>query len=242
MATLANLLICKVTLPNVSGLPADSVTNTFHFLKPNSLSVSDGANEAADFLIDFYTAVPDANGISPTPSKKLGEFLSSVLSRTTSACTIEVYNGALAPPRVPVLTAAFTLPAALGTTALPNEVALCGSFRRTVPGIAPARTRGRVYIGPIGLSAVTTTPSGGFVRPDSTGNPNMVGTLCAALATMVTDSWTAFQAGTGPVFGVYSVTLNEFTRPEEVWVDNEFDTQRRRGGEATTRTSVSGLG
>lgn len=239
--TLANHLIAKVSLPHASGLPADVVTNTFHFSKPNAQSVSDAANEAADFLIDFYTAVPAAHGVSPTPTKKVGEWIGSGQSRTTNACLIEVYDGSVAPPRVPIVTAAFTLPAALGTAQLPNEVALCASYRNVVAGVPPAQTRGRIYLGPLYSGASVSTPSGGWVRPDNTSNPNPVGTFCAAMATLVDDSYAAFLAGTGPMFGVYSTVLNFVTHPNEVWVDNEFDVQRRRGGESTARTAVTGL-
>lgn len=240
--TLANHLICKVTIPHASGLPGDATTNTFHFRKPGALSVGDAAAAAAVLVEDFYTTVPDANGVSPTPSRAVSEWIGSGMSRTTDAVTIDVYDGSVAPPRVPVLTANFTLDAALGTAQLPNEVALVVSFRQLVTGVIPARSRGRLYIGPLYSGASVSTPASGWVRPDRTSDPNPVGTLAAAMATLIQDSYDGYIADIKPAFVVFSPTDNITRLPTECYVDNEFDTQRRRGGAATARTLVTGLG
>jgi hypothetical protein len=116
----------------------------------------------------------------------------------------------------------FTAPT--GTT-LPTEVALCLSFQGLKAAGAPqARRRGRVYIGP--LDEATNTDG----RPSTT--------VISAIVTAATTLSSAVTAlGAGYEWGIWSVTDQHFVPAIDGWVDNSWDTQRRRGVDPNSRTT-----
>lgn len=131
------------------------------------------------------------------------------------------YNMSDAEPRQPreVKVASHT---AAGTISGPREVALCLSYfaDRNVP-----RRRGRMYLGP-------WTPSQMQERP-----PTDVITMLATLAAGISG-----LGGVNVQWVQYSPTSGEFHTVTNWFVDNEWDTQRRRGLRAVSRQSgtVSG--
>jgi len=112
------------------------------------------------------------------------------------------------------------------TGCLPPEVSLCMSFQApAVSGTPQARRRGRVY-----LPFFKSSLNGNDGRPSST----IISTLVAAGTALLAASGDGI---TGPEWSVYSPTDNAAVAVTEGWVDNEWDTQRRRGRPYTSRTT-----
>lgn len=202
----------EAVLPYVSNLPRDVASNTIYV---DAASDTDAAQAAARFAT-FY-AVP-----LPGDTASLGYFLGHVLSRTTNACSVRAYNMADPSPRQIVATQEFTLESAGTTGSLPYEVALCHSFHGAAP--YTARRRGRNYIGPWNLGAAE-----GSEPPRPTAD--VIGML-TLLAERLRDT---LQADGSPWL-VRSETAGTYTPVTGGWVDNEWDTQRRRQGRPTSRT------
>lgn len=196
-----------------SGLPEDRIVNVFHFQAAEAYSSASFA--ARDQVRDFYT------GANTTFS--VGAYLSCYLSR---AAKIVTYDLAEPPPRVPT-ELAFTLPDATSLNGLPEEVAVCLSMRGAIPPAAGPRRRGRVYIGPLNQSAYDTAATIRPARP------------IASFITDLTVAATRLQAaGIGGVLWCIRSErpVENFVPVSGGWVDNAFDTQRRRGPDATERT------
>lgn len=136
----------------------------------------------------------------------------------------KIYDRGDPAPIYPASEGTFNFPTAPTGGPLPTEVALCMSFQALITsGIPQARRRGRVYFGPLKASDLA---AGG--RPSAT--------LVSALDTFGTDLLAASNAAATWTWGVYSETASTFAPIANGWVDDEFDTQRRRGRVLTTRT------
>ena len=130
------------------------------------------------------------------------------------------------PPNYPQATTGFNFLSSLPTTLLPSEVALCLSFQAPrIPGQIQNRRQGRVYIGPLN----TGVASAG--RPSSTARS----TLAAAAGVLGVD----IQTDTDGFWAVWSAMNGTTAEVEEGWVDDAFDTQRRRGLQRTTKTTFA---
>lgn len=150
----------------------------------------------------------------------------TTLCRSTNGLELTSYNKADSTPRAPVLTNFYNL-APTGTTALPPEVSLCLSFQAAkASGLPQARRRGRIYL-----------PYMDEANNDSSGRPStaMVNGIVAAATTLLAAS----DAATGWGWAVYSTVTGTPAAITDGWVDNEWDTQRRRGRPATTRTTFT---
>lgn len=137
--------------------------------------------------------------------------------------TMKLYDLADPEPRAPVHTEGMgTL--TVGGAPLPTECALVLSFQGVrVSGVQQARRRGRIYFGPIQQSA-----NGSDGRPSSS---TISGLVVAAQALL-----DASDAAATWSWAVYSRTDSAMVTVSDGWVDNEWDTQRRRGRAATTRS------
>jgi hypothetical protein len=126
------------------------------------------------------------------------------------------------PPNYPVEEATFNFATAPTGETLPSEVALVSSFqdiRR--PGEVQARKRGRVYIGPLKTGTMTG------------GRPGVVS--IGTLKTITRNLVVALEAIDSTGLGIWSGANQDFVLALNGWVDNAFDTQRRRGIESTAR-------
>jgi len=208
--------IAQNVLQGPSGLPEDRYVNTFNF----SGAAEPGHVAAADLiknmLQDFYTLPPPDGG---------GNALQAYMPNfVADLAQVRVYRWQDAVPREAQIR---TYPFAGAAPApLPSEVALCASYyaTRNLP-----RQRGRIYLGPLttfGLLSLPGQPS----RPAL----DLVATLAAASKRLVVQSeanglsWTVRSA-------VGAVAT--FSKIDNGWVDNAWDTQRRRGEDATSRTT-----
>lgn len=216
----ANHVIAQVVMPRSTGLPADVITNTFHFSKTPADDLATVATELMAALTAFYN----------TGTNPVGTFIGPTVSRTAAAIQVKWYDGSLPEgARVPD-TRTFTLATASGTTSLPSEVAVCLSFRSTAsPAVARARKRGRIYLGPINSSGTAGSPTVDL-RPSP------------ALLTALRDAGKALANASvlaGHPWCVYSPTQDDLFQITHVWTDDAFDTQRRRGIPASSRVELA---
>jgi hypothetical protein len=193
-----------------SGLPTDQFVNNWHF---DSIGAATDFDNVRDMLEDFY-----ATGTSGT--SVVGGF-SPLLNHT---CQIKAYNLEHDKPRAPVYASSFTTNLFGGGLSLPFECAVCFSFEtRRESGVLQARRRNRVYLGPLATSTVDAT-----------------GRVVATYRTNVINAGKALHdaalAATAWDWKVWSGTDNSDHPVDHLWIDDAFDTQRRRGLTATGRT------
>lgn len=135
----------------------------------------------------------------------------------------KIFDRADPTPRQPVLEGLWNFTAAPTGNPLPPEVAKCLSFQGVaVSGVPQARRRGRVYLGPFNTSTLGTN-----------GRPT------TALTDDIRDDaqvlLTASKAATTWFWTVWSDTLGTGVEVDNGWVDDEWDTMRSRGRDATYR-------
>lgn len=213
-----------VTIPMLSQNPDDAVTNTWYF---------DGESAAVTRDDHGLTVVTLLTGFYQQIDGSL--FPNSV----GSPATVDLYDMADSTPRVPYRTSTIPLTNG-GANSLPSEVALVLSFKGDFESGTPnARRRGRVYIGPLGTDIITvggTAPS----RPNA-ATRDTLRDAAELLRTSSTDEarWAVFS----------QATLTETSSLEQAfhdvvggWVDDAWDTQRRRGISATTRDTFGDQG
>lgn len=228
------------TLNSVTGLPKDSCVNVLHCTAESS---TDGDIDLVlEAVRDFYITV---NGLQ---SFSVGSYLSDSLSRGADACSVKAYRttdfSGETPFGSPVREMSFTMVAAQAGAPFPEEVAAVLSYNADLagapvsvvvdPGPPPVtirpqkRRRGRMYIGP--LQSVAGLETASIVRP-------IAGFRADVVQGFIGMAETINDIGTIAHLGVWS------RLDEEVWgaiachMDNAWDTQRRRGLEATDRSS-----
>jgi hypothetical protein len=172
--------------------------------------VGDDAAAASDFtnsVLDFY--------------KTLVTLYPNTVRQTDH--TYKIYNRADPIPRVPVEEGTWSFTGAPTGTPLPPEVALCTSFQADPEsGVSQARKRGRVYLGPLKDAGLGTDG-----RPSS----SILTLIEGAAQTLLDES----VAATNYYWSVYSAVASDSFEVSNGWIDNEYDTQRRRGRVPTTR-------
>lgn len=224
MATppIAGGLEAQVVLQANTAFSRDAVVNTFHFDRSgSSVPLATVLPLVRDALIAFYNTAP--TGISANP---LAYWISSLMDRSANVSKIKIYDLSASAPRVPT-TYSFTLGTfASGDAGLPTEVSCCLSMKTAMP---VREQRGRIYAGPLVSQAVNLDPpyihvAGGLINTLRYAGANL---RDAANPT----------AGM-PALAIYSRKLNQMHAVTNFWVDNEFDTQRRRGRRATTRSTT----
>lgn len=232
-------VLAKVTLPHTSGLPRDNANQDFSFLAANTADATlDGI---AASIVSFYNT---DNGAG----EAIAFYIGTQISRAASAARIDFYAipdaaldgiGAVGSP---VHTVPFTLGASGGSNGLPDEVAVkitvladgwdTVSETQANPAPPPAtirprsRYRGGFYLGPLDSNAKSTTA---FVSPRP--STELIADLDAAIF--------RFMDERGGDFAVWSRADAVFrlVAPDgNIWVDNAFDTIRKRGVAPTTRT------
>lgn len=128
-------------------------------------------------------------------------------------------------PNYPVYETTFNLTSSATAIQMPMEVSLCLSYMNTTEtSVARARRRGRVYI------------SGWSEAMNDAGRP-VEANLSTIIGYYVTYAG-AVNAITGLTAGIWSRASDVIYAIDRAWVDNEWDTQRRRGGKATERYTV----
>lgn len=212
--------LAQVSFDADTGLPEDRVVNTWHFDADPAVFPATGLADAqniADMVEDFYTAIP---------SGAAAAVASLYSSELAGSAIINVYDLTQPTPRVPVLEHPFSFTP--GVNALPAEVAFCLSYQAIpVAGISQARRRGRIYLGPFSRS--TTVIDGAVSEPDD-GMRGIIRRaardLLAASNASVSNTWAVLSRASTP---------DALAAVADGWVDNAWDTQRRRGLAPTVR-------
>jgi hypothetical protein len=140
------------------------------------------------------------------------------------------YDTADPEPRAPKLTYDWVLATAPTGSALPTEVSLCCSFQGDPEsGVPQARRRGRNYLPFLGGSVIDGVgrPSSAVVSAAVAWGQNLLDFSGLGVGT----TWVVHSTIGDPLATAVVITNG--------WVDNEFDTQRRRGRDATARTTFS---
>lgn len=228
---MAVIRVQRITMPK-SGLPKDQTVNVFHFLMGVGTATPAGADlDQISTALDTFFNTPVGGGTAIRVY--IGE-----TTMATQRVTYKMFNMDDASPRVPIRTPVAANPTpATSAQPLPAEIAACLSFRGAViSGVAPARRRGRVFIGPLNTSALVIEAATGQPRIDTACSAS-----CVAAANRMHDdlftlgiSWGIYsptQRGSGPA-------ADGFTPAVYAWMDNAFDTQRRRGPASTSRATI----
>lgn len=206
--------LAQVVFKGKSGQPADVYTNSFFFRNENFGGTHDSvADQLADDLHEFYNAQPTnvVGGVA------IASALSSAIINLLYE--IRVYDLGDAAPRYPRIRER-TL-ANLSASALPSEVCATLSF---VASENQPRSRGRIYLGPLGTSQVTTANGRAVINSSL-----RIGAMGAALRLMQKPSFS---------WSVYSRADGMTKEITGAWMDNAWDTQRRRGELPTERHTI----
>jgi hypothetical protein len=194
-----------VTFPADSSDTEDVIVNNWGF---DAVATAAGVVNAHTALDAFYTT--------------LVTYFSSAYDYT--AATIKWYNMLDPEPRVPFETSLLNVAGSPSANLLPTECCVCLSFQGyPTSGTSQARRRGRIYLPPMGVNAMAA--SGGLVL--------------ASLVTLIAGTAnTLMTTGAGSDFDWIVISKTPSINAVLVtngWVDNAWDTQRRRGFDATTR-------
>lgn len=190
-------------------------------LAMNSGVSKDRAQNVWHFIADDLTALNLALTQLTTFYSAIDAALSNLVA--TTGHTLKCYDLADPEPRAPVVDQGLgTL--TVGGNPLPTETAICVSFQAPrQSGASQARRRGRLFFGPLHVSNVHT--DGRIVASTLTLFGNAVQNLLDASQAASTWAW-----------AVYSRVNSAAIEVNQAWIDNEFDVQRRRGREYTSRT------
>ena len=199
-----------------SGLSRDVFVNTFHFV--GSGTYDEDKALAHLEVRDFY------NLATPVNAQSVGAYLSPWILRDY---LIKTYNLEDPPIRVPT-NYEETLPTSFSSSSPPEEVAACATLHGSVPP-ASARRRGRIYIGPLNQNAIQNGTSSTRCKPDE-GFINVLAAACARVIDTPLIAWSI--RSTRPAVNYVPIVSG--------YVDDAFDTQRRRGTDPTARTPFIG--
>lgn len=234
---MSEVIKAVVKFPRVSGVPADTVDHDWYFLWNTAGSpILSDLVPVVDALTAFYNTASSDSGFS------VGHYMSEELERSNDA-DVALY-------RVPAVAGPLGAPTTMGTvlfsaavagTPFPSEVAVCMSYRSLydsdvefLPGERPRAThRGRVYIGP--LQSVSTELANHEVTPSSAFINDVVEN---AVHFMSNGDAESPLNGTDWVWVQFSIKEWRSLPVAQVWVDDAFDTQRRRGRQAQTRMTA----
>jgi hypothetical protein len=141
---------------------------------------------------------------------------------------VKIYAMADPEPRKPISESQHTLSVSTGQGA-PEECAIVLSYQAAkVSGGNQARRRGRIYLGPFAKSAFQDATTSAFSRVNS-----------ATITSIFTgvDILKSLTIGDDVVWSVFSPTDNQAHFVADGWIDLSPDTQRRRGGRTTGRST-----
>lgn len=206
------ILRAQVTLRMKSGIPADFVTNSWCIETDVSAPSPSDIAEYTTAFKDFYDDIATLISVDVFQNAHIVKY-------------IELETTVV--PNYPYAEDTFDLASNPSNASFPQEVALCLSMQGfRISGTPQARRRGRVYIGPIATATMTAG------RPSSTART----TLATSAQTLVANLSAATLPATLSIWSVTDQTAVEIT---EGWVDDAYDTQRRRGVAPTTRTTFT---
>lgn len=193
----------------LSGMSEDQYVNNFYFLADDDKVAA--ADDIAAALIDFYD--------TPGPAYPINAYYHPCVSNLT---TFKIYKMTDAKPREPLVRTHTTTATRANGQGIPEEAAICLSFSAASPHTP--RRRGRVYIGPLNVGVVEEDVSSkasyvkAAVRADFAA-------AAVRLSAHVDAGWLTHSSMAG----------GSFAEVVTGWIDDAFDTQRRRGQAARSR-------
>lgn len=205
----------QAILQGNSALPEDRYVTTWAFAS-DAAETNAGKAAAIAKVRAFYTVVR-----APGPNKVCDYLAGAMINEALSE--FRAYSLADPPQeRVPYIESwGSTL---LSNAApLPSEVAACVSY---YCGLNRPGRRGRVYLGPLNTSAMTSNDSPAVLSPNAQTCFKQAGKAMIETAPLF-PTWCLLTKS-----GVGSPQLVPITNG---WVDNAFDTIRKRGEQATNR-------
>lgn len=209
-------------------LSKDRYVNTFYSSSATTFSGPQLASQAAAVKA-FYTTA--------TSSHTVKEYMAGF--QRDPGATIKIYNVDMATEHEPIYEETYLFDFVISVANLPGEVALALSFRADpyVVGVPQARQRGRIYVGPLNVTALASGPG---PNDHSIPHTNLVGAMNGAGVALGLamsaggGKWVIHSpAQTATLGAVYNSVVHS------CWVDNAFDTQRRRGNAPTLRTTAA---
>lgn len=229
-----SLVKCQTVFERSSGLPEDRVVADHYF--------GTGPGDQSQATINMIeVAMSDFWQGARTTAANLTSYLATDITRAVDSAQRRYY---LKEPGEqffgsPSFIQPFQPGAAVAATGLPDEVAVCLSYHGDLTDIPEedgairpaARRRGRIYFGPLWAGAVSQG-AGLPVRPASVVQADLIDAatdLLAASDAAAEWTWVVPHAVATAGWSVVPVVGG--------WVDNAWDTQRRRGISATQRTT-----
>ncbi len=220
----AGVLTISAHIRSTSGLPRDDAVNNYHFSCDSAAAAENAALAAGWVHDDVYGSSPNiASSFSNTRATTMdlfAYFTDDLTGRT--------------PTGPPILhTTPFT--GGASTTTLPLECAICLSYHGDMTGLSEevgltrpaARHRGRIYLGPWGVSALNSGAGGPSVASA------ILGQIVAAGAALKARRFPLDSGG----WCVWSKANANLYQVVGGFVDDEFDTRRSRQRRALARTS-----
>lgn len=213
------LIHAQITIPYFTGLPEDVIQNNLYF-------------------IYVPETEPDFGILTP----KITTFYNSMYAGTTvglswapwvnrAGVEIKFYNLADPLPRAPIsITHPTFTGVQLSTSTVTPEQAVVLSFQGAkLSGETQARRRGRIFLGGIG---------GNISAGNASSFPIFADTILQGICNAADAFWTSCLTDDFN-WVIYSRTNNGTVPIDNGWVDNAFDTQRRRGNAPTARKTFS---
>jgi len=214
---IANAIRVNAVLQNANGLPEDRYINSFVFTGAPAGAAALAAI-CVPLVVQFYNFTAGTGTVA--------QWLGPQCSRAANASKCIWYDLGQSPVRTPH-EVPFTLGGLSGGTGgsepLPGEVALVLSLRTT---LNTARGRGRIYLGPFNQASDQTGPA--MDSQPSAAVRNDIAASAARLANQAVAGGCSWQ--------VLSRAGGFITEVTHGYVDDAWDTQRRRGRAPTTRT------
>lgn len=221
---MATTIRAQVTLESKSLLPEDGSINVWHFrtlTDDPAVSIAE-INPALD---TFYTSIESiycANTI-------------------TGNWSVKYYDLSDAEPRTPIDIASFTSITPTTGDGLPTECAIAMSFEGALTsGTIRRRRAGRLFLGPLS-NGVTTTVTG-YVQVSSVAK-GVISDAALEIATSAELDFTVWSVFSPTAAGAKPWSSGAIaaatTDVDHGWIDNAFDTQRRRGTKASDRATWS---
>jgi len=215
----------QVRLQSTSLIPENDSMNVWHFRTPTS-TPADVISNITNALNTFYASIADIYNVNTL----------------TGLVTYKAYDLVDSTPRTPYAEGTIGTFTFSDADALPTECAITMSFEGELSsGTNRARRRGRLYLGPLDIGPASTTD--GFVRVGITSAELIRDAANELLAGQdATYTWSVFSptaAGAQP-WSAGSIAAAT-TAVHHGWIDDAFDTQRRRGTQANFRYVIDGV-
>lgn len=212
------IIRAQAVFQGATNLPEDRFVNTFHSEWSGAFTDYDTARIDWAVAVETFYLVAGSNGRSV--AQLMSPFISSMQIITYN---MDLPEGEREPS---VLNSTWVDPG--GTNTFPEEVAVCLTLHGEPP-ITPRR-RGRLFIGPLMADTdVRTNASNTMPNRVNIGAGQSIGSTLAFAAARLRDhanqNWCIRS----------TVPTENYVPIAGGWIDNAFDTQRRRGPDPTAR-------